>query len=523
MQQTVYSKWVLALIGVFFVLRFFTAAILELGNDEAYYWLYSQQLQWNYFDHPPLVALWVKISTLNGMLNDYEAAIRLGSMISCAFSTWFLFKTVSLISNERAGWFAACLFNASLYAGLVAGLLIMPDSPQIFFWTLCLWQIARLLQDDRNKRAWIFFGISAGLCIMSKVHGLFLPAGFVLFTVIKKRAWLRQPFFYISLLLVLFISSPILLWNLQHDFISFRYQGSRVDVTAQPLVKESFWIESISQVLISNPVNFVLIVLGFGWLFKTKNPHPFLRACNFIALPFICFVVFLSMFRDIWFHWTGPAFVSLLPLAAVRLSAYNEHSRFPGALKWSTGLFLLAMMGWLLVVAFYPGTYGHNKKEMLGKGDVTLDKYGWESSGKYFAAAYNKAIEQKLVGPHTPVVCPTWWGAHIEYYFAREAGAPVIGLGDTIRLGQYSWLNEKRLALADMDTAFLIEPSIEHGKAENFYHHYYHKNELMFTLSVYRNGKAASNFYVSRLTGWKGAIDAEFPSTLLSQNKSNGR
>ena len=32
--------------------------VMELGGDEAYYWRYSLQLAWGYFDHPPLVG-WV--------------------------------------------------------------------------------------------------------------------------------------------------------------------------------------------------------------------------------------------------------------------------------------------------------------------------------------------------------------------------------------------------------------------------------------------------------------------------------
>ena len=453
------------------------------------------------------------------MLNDYEAAIRLGSMISCALSTWFLFRAVSLIRDERTGWFAACLLNASLYAGLVAGLMVMPDSPQLFFWTLCLWQLARLLKGDHRKWTWLLFGISAGLCIMSKVHGVFLLGGFVLFTIVRKREWLKEPMFYITVLLSLLIISPILIWNMQHDFISWRFHGSRLNITEQQLAKESFWIESISQVIISNPVNFLLIVMGLTWFVKQRNPDPFLIACNFIALPFIFFVVFLSLFRDIWFHWTGPAFVTLLPLAAVRLADCNKRLVFPSALKWCTAIFLLAMMAWPLIVHYYPGTYGRDNKEMLGKGDVTLDKYGWERSGHYFAGAYTKAVEEKMIAPQTPVVCPTWWGAHIEYYFARQAGAPVIGLGDTLRLGHYNWLNKERLPVTDMDTAFLIEPSIEYGKAENFYHRYYNKQELLYTLFVYRNGKVAFNFNVSRLTGWKG-INNDGPSpSLVRTNK----
>ena len=33
----------------------------ELFDDEAYYWVYSKFLDWGYFDHPPMVALLIKM------------------------------------------------------------------------------------------------------------------------------------------------------------------------------------------------------------------------------------------------------------------------------------------------------------------------------------------------------------------------------------------------------------------------------------------------------------------------------
>ena len=33
----------------------------ELFHDEAYYWMYSKYPDWGYFDHPPLVAMLIKI------------------------------------------------------------------------------------------------------------------------------------------------------------------------------------------------------------------------------------------------------------------------------------------------------------------------------------------------------------------------------------------------------------------------------------------------------------------------------
>lgn len=510
-----YRKRTWILIAVFSFLRLITASVLELGNDESYYWLYSQQLQWNYFDHPPLIAVWVRIFTLNGLLHDYEAAIRFGSVVSCAFSTWFIFRAVSLIRDERTGWLAACLLNTSLYAGIVAGLMVMPDSPQLFFWTLSLWLIARLLKNDENRWTWILFGCSAGLTIMSKVHGIFLISGFVLFVFYIKRQWLQKPLFYIAGLLTALISLPILIWNMQHDFVSLRYHSTRVDITTDPSVKDSFLYESLTQVLISNPVNFILMVLAIVWLLRQKNQDEFLLLCRFIAIPFIILVVFLSFFRDIWFHWTGPAFVTLIPIAAVYLSQQSR-TIFPFPLRLSMALFAVCLFGWPLLVHYYPGTYGEKRPGMFGKGDVTLDRFGWEKSGDYFVTEYKRAVAKRIITPETPVVCPTWWGAHIEYYFARKAGVPVIGLGDTLRIGQYGWLNEKRLEDTDLDTAIWIEPSIEQGKAGQFYKEHYNRNDRLFTLVVYRNGKVASHFYVSRLTGWKGnkSRQSSFPAEI---------
>src|SRR5688572_23161504 len=103
-----YHRKVIILILIFLLLRLITAATVELGNDESYYWLYSRDLQWNYFDHPPMVGVWVRLFTLDGWLDEYEVFVRAGSLLGCAFSTWFLYRAVTLIQDERAGWFAAC-------------------------------------------------------------------------------------------------------------------------------------------------------------------------------------------------------------------------------------------------------------------------------------------------------------------------------------------------------------------------------------------------------------------------------
>ncbi|MDO7619948.1 MAG: 4-amino-4-deoxy-L-arabinose transferase, partial [Flavobacteriaceae bacterium] len=40
------------------------AVFTELIYDEAYYWYFSKQLDWGYFDHPPMVAAMIALGQL---------------------------------------------------------------------------------------------------------------------------------------------------------------------------------------------------------------------------------------------------------------------------------------------------------------------------------------------------------------------------------------------------------------------------------------------------------------------------
>src|SRR5437764_11289360 len=157
-----HERNVLLLIIFSSALRLIVASVTELGNDAVYYWTYAQHLQWNYFDHPPMVALWIRIFTANLGLQDHEVFIRLGSIISCAVSTWLIYLTVKKLDSARAGWIAACLYNASIYAGIIAGLFILPDSPQMVFWCLSLYLLVQMVNNENKWLYWIAFGACTG-------------------------------------------------------------------------------------------------------------------------------------------------------------------------------------------------------------------------------------------------------------------------------------------------------------------------------------------------------------------------
>ena len=74
-------------IVIFLIINLLQSNFTSLLEDEAYYWVWSKDLAWGYFDHPPLVALWVKISSF--FFND-ELGVRFFSSISSSLMLIFI-------------------------------------------------------------------------------------------------------------------------------------------------------------------------------------------------------------------------------------------------------------------------------------------------------------------------------------------------------------------------------------------------------------------------------------------------
>lgn len=507
-----YKKRVLWLIGSLAVFRLLLSTMLQLGNDEAYYWLYSQDLKLNYFDHPSMVAIWIRLFTANLTLQDYEVFLRLGSVVSCGIATWAIYKTVSIIHSSRAGWFAAVLYNASFYAGLTAGLYIMPDSPQMVFWTLGMWAIAKISAEEWGWKAWILLGVATGLCIMSKVHGAFIPLGVGLFVLLHKREWLLKPQPYVALVIAAIIASPILIWNIKNDFITYQFHTERVTIENTTFDFVSFLSEVASQLFFNNPINTALIFIAlFQWRKMDIGRWPALRVYNFIGLPFAVLLLFISLFRDTTLpHWSGPAYVSLLPMAAVYLARKNRTEILPVGTKWSLGIFVGVLVAWVGIVHFYPGTWGKKQQSNFGQYDISLDLYGWKEASKEFIALYNDDVARGIVPAKTPLVCTYWWGAHVEYYFCKPYNLQMFGLGSIHNIREYWWMNKKRSDSIRPENAYCIMPVDENYTLPTAF---YKEVELAKVIEIKRGGLPAHIFNVYRLKGWKG--DTHLKSTAV--------
>lgn len=502
----------LLIIIVSTLIRCVIAASIGLGNDEVYYVTYAQHLQWNYFDHPPMVALLIRLTTFNLFFTS-EFFIRLGPILLSAINTYLVYDICTKIKNKNAGLIAALLFSSSFYTSIIAGLFIMPDAPQLFFWIVSTSLLINVVTDiEKNKNyntTILLFGVVAGLCILSKVHGVFLWIGFGLYILFYKRSLLSNRNLYISLLISLAIISPILIWNIENHFITYAFHSNRVALN-RGINPNSFIREFVGSIFYNNPFNYFMISMALVavWKNKINISLPIKRLLLLLSLPLIVLLLIISLFRDTLPHWSGPAFISLIILTACYLAEtmrdLNTNFRPQKLVVISCVFVVFISIIATGLINYYPGTIGNGKGQELGKGDFSLDMYDWNFFKKEFKITYLKNIKNKKTNT-TFIINNKWFpGAHIDNYIAQPLNLDFIAIGKIEDIHTYKWLNSFRKKINKGDDAYFITVSNNYMDPKNQYKKIFEKINPPEVIQQLRNNKPARNMYVYLLEGYKG-------------------
>ena len=222
------SVWIWSGLIVLCLYRLWAASRVSLLPDEAYYWVWSRALAPSYFDHPPMVALWIRFGT--AIAGQTALGVRLLGPISELIATWLIMQTARDLLPEAGppAWLgAALLMNATLFWG-VAGEVMTPDVPLLFFWVAALWALGRLIATAQAVW-WLAVGLAVGLAMVSKYTAALLPAGILIWMLEPgRRFWWRSPWPYLAGALVLALFLPVLWWNYSHHWASFVRQGARL-------------------------------------------------------------------------------------------------------------------------------------------------------------------------------------------------------------------------------------------------------------------------------------------------------
>ena len=303
----------LVLLALVTLLRLAVAGLTPLSPDEAYYWVWSRALAPGYLDHPPMVALWIRAGT--ALAGETALGIRLLGPLSAALGSVLMWQAArDMLDDSAAALRAAVLLNATLLFG--AGAVTMtPDTPLLFFWTVALWAMARLIATDRGAW-WLAAGAACGLAMSSKYTAVLLPCGIGLWLVWARQwRWLARPVTWLSALLGIALFAPVLWWNARHGWASFAKQGGR-GVVFHPAALLGHLGELLGgQAALATPLIFLLCVAGVAvatrQALRTRAPGPVLLAC--LCLPATAVFVEHALGDRVQANW--PAIV--YPAAAI--------------------------------------------------------------------------------------------------------------------------------------------------------------------------------------------------------------
>ncbi len=294
-------------------MRLILAASADLKVEEAYYWCYAQHLSPGYFDHPPMVA-W--LIALFSPLGVNSVAVRLPAILLFAASGGLLYDTLRRlwdVPTARAGVILHTLMPAFHWYSL----LLLPDAPLMFFWTLGIYATTRLLQDE-NARWWWLIGLATGLGMTSKYPAALIPlAGFLGCWGLRKPQdlWLNRHMFG-SAALALALFSPVIYWNATHQFASFRFQASeRFHEASEQREKLA---SLIYPALMLGPGIYLAGPFVLYWAGRLRRSSAVQGLCW--TLPFLALMLWVCSQRLVNINWPLPGYLGFLLLLAPWIS-----------------------------------------------------------------------------------------------------------------------------------------------------------------------------------------------------------
>jgi 4-amino-4-deoxy-L-arabinose transferase-like glycosyltransferase len=400
-------------------LRLAFAATLGLGVDESYMAASGRLWQLSYFDHPP-IAWWLASAASHVAGSDSPIAVRLPFIALFALATVLMYRATTTLFDKRAGVAAAAVLNAAPVLGVTSASWVLPDGPLIAGLLGALWCLVRALPAEGPAAWgwWLGAGGCAGLALLSKYSAVLTLIGAAVFLMTEpvSRRWLRRPHPYASAAAAFVLFSPVLVWNAQHGWVSFAFQGERANGHFDPLGPLAALGGAALYFL---PwIWLALVLCGVDALRRgPRDPARWLLLC--LAAPAIVLFTIIAWWSHILFHWTAPGYLMLVPLLGAVIARFWSASRPIRVAAITTAMVVVA--GMTLVASQVRYDWLADLFPLFERNDPTMALIDWTELR--VALARRGVLDR----PEFAVAATRWLDAgKIDY--ALGGGMPVLCL-----------------------------------------------------------------------------------------------
>ena len=481
------GKFLLLGLIAIYVIRLIVNQMMGLMPQDAYYYFYSEHLALSYFDHPPMVAYMLKAFSL--VFGKSVAAVKLTDFIVTLFSFIGFYYLSSFFLSKNRTIRSLILYGSTLLVTVIS-INTTPDVPLIFFWTMSLIITYKAVFENKIGY-WILAGIFMGLSFDSKYTAVFLLFGLFTFLVFSKnhRHFLFSKEFLLTLVFFAITISPIFIWNIENDWMSFKFQGAEraSSISKFQIVPKYFFGNLATQLMLLLPVLFVAMLFVFFKLGKRikksrKVPDDKTLFLLSFSLPIILFFFAISTFYWVKLNWIMPAYITAIVLVARYVSYKMLRYQVVLALIFHTLLFVQ--------IVFYPVNV---------KSDDTW--FGWEELSVE-VEKINQQYPDNFIfsndGYKTSAVLNFYLDK--EVYSGNVIGAN--GLQFSVVHDDLTMLKGKNAIFIDSDRRFKnLDKSIEApDKLENYFEEIHQLDPIIITNN---KGKALRKYLVYECINYK--------------------
>lgn len=327
--------YVLVAATLLFRLGYIASGKIELSKDEAYQWLWSKHLALSYYSKPPLIAYAQWLGT--HLWGDTELGVRFFSPVVAAILSLMLLRFFAREVNARTGCLLVLI--TGLTPMLVVGSTLLTVDPLlVMFWVAAVIAGWRAVQPDGTTRHWLWAGCWAGLAFLSKYTALFLWPCWALFFALWRpaRAQWRRPGPWLALLVNLVCAVPVLVWNLQHQWVTVSHLAENAKVGSGWQFNPVHVLEFAGETGgVMHPILFIAAVwaaVAF-WRRLRGQALPLYLFC--VGTPVFAGYLVFALHSHVEPNWIA---VAVLPMFALMV-LYWEH-------RWQAGV--RAVKGWLI-------------------------------------------------------------------------------------------------------------------------------------------------------------------------------
>ncbi|MBC7784451.1 MAG: glycosyltransferase family 39 protein [Burkholderiales bacterium] len=388
---------VLALGFVGRVLYFNIDSPVGLSGDEAHYWDWSRQLDLSYYSKGPAVAYLIRFGCM--LFGDTEFGVRFPAMllaIGICVATYWLTLRVTRSEPLALGAVLLCHVIPMFVAG---SMLMTIDPPYYFGWGIatCLAHVAIF---DNRRWAWPLAGVFVGLAFLAKYAALIWLVCLLIFLILSptRRAYLKTIWPYVTIIVSLLFTIPVIVWNARHDWVTLGHVARSTTENQSHFnvleILKNLGLMFGSQIGILNPLVAVIMIAALGVAMRGRH-HTFLLA---FSLPFMGVVTVVTFFKEIEPNWPAATYFTLVPLTIWYIARSWPRTRNITIAAAALGILFIPLLHFTTVL--YPVMPVEPRKW-----DPSFRLQGGADIGRAVSA------QLKILGPDAFVLCEKYQGA----------------------------------------------------------------------------------------------------------------